>query len=80
MLLWKNGSLSGFSPEDSCPNRYSGLKEEACAAGDSWNPQGSSLFFEDWGFPMAYIKDLNTINDIRDVRIVEILIQNLNFV
>lgn len=69
MLLYNNVSLSAFSPEDSCPNRNSGLRDEACAAGDAWNRNGSALFYEDFGFPMAYVKDLNAIKDIRDVSI-----------
>lgn len=39
-----------YSPEDKCPNRYSGYKK--CE--EPWNPFGSALLMEDWPFPMFY--------------------------
>lgn len=41
-----------YSPEDQCPNRYSGLKK--CNSKKPWNPFGSALLMEDWPFPMFY--------------------------
>lgn len=41
-----------YSPEDTCPNRYSGYKK--CNDASPWNPSGSSLLMEDWPFPMFY--------------------------
>lgn len=41
-----------YSPEDTCPNRYSGYKQ----CDTPWNPKGSSLILEDWPFPMFYIQ------------------------
>lgn len=41
-----------YSPEDTCPNRYSGYKR--CDETSPWNPSGSALLMEDWPFPMFY--------------------------
>lgn len=50
----KLGRPSSYSPEDSCPNRYSGFK--SCNSTEPWNPHGSSLLMEDWPFPMFYMQ------------------------
>lgn len=55
VLLAKNISQDrpfDYSPEDTCPNRYSGYKK--CDDTKPWNPFGSALFIEDWPFPMFY--------------------------
>lgn len=55
VLLTKNISHerpSEYSPEDQCPNRYSGYKK--CNDRSPWNPLGSALLMEDWPFPMFY--------------------------
>lgn len=55
VLLVKNISEprpNAYSPEDTCPNRYSGYKK--CNDESPWNPAGSSLLMEDWPFPMFY--------------------------
>lgn len=55
VLLTKNTSHerpSKYSPEDKCPNRYSGYKK--CNDMKPWNPFGSALLMEDWPFPMFY--------------------------
>lgn len=56
VLLIKTNSEkpSYYSPDDSCPNRYSGYK--SCDPAEPWNPHGSSLLLEDWPFPMFYIQ------------------------
>lgn len=41
-----------YSPEDTCPNRYSGYKK--CNSTNPWNSVGSALLMEDWPFPMFY--------------------------
>lgn len=54
VLLTKNTSQPHpeyYSPEDTCPNRYSGYKK---CQDLGWNPYGSSLLMEDWPFPMFY--------------------------
>ncbi|XP_049941555.1 nicastrin isoform X2 [Schistocerca serialis cubense] len=43
-----------YSPDDTCPNRYSGQKK--CDDNAPWNPEGMGLLQIDWGFPMFYIK------------------------
>ncbi|XP_054001491.1 nicastrin isoform X1 [Hylaeus anthracinus] len=66
VLLAKNISqprLDSYSPEDSCPNRYSGYKR--CNDGTPWNPYGSSLLMEDWPFPMFYIENQTLIEAIK---------------
>lgn len=55
VLLAKNTSQprpDHYSPEDTCPNRYSGYKR--CNDAAPWNPLGSSLLMQDWQFPMFY--------------------------
>lgn len=55
VLLARNISQerpSKYSPEDTCPNRYSGYKK--CDDEKPWNPFGSALLMEDWQFPMFY--------------------------
>ncbi|GLG94038.1 nicastrin-like [Gryllus bimaculatus] len=61
IALINNGSIpEHFTHEDTCPNRYSGLSSnETCDAKnplDVWNPHGTKLLMEDWGFPIFYIK------------------------
>lgn len=55
LLLTRNTSRkrpSTYSPEDTCPNRYSGYKK--CNNAKPWNSVGSALLMEDWPFPMFY--------------------------
>lgn len=55
VLLAKNISQDrplDYSPEDQCPNRYSGYKK--CDDMKPWNRFGSALLMEDWPFPMFY--------------------------
>lgn len=62
VLLTKNADHerpSEYSPEDQCPNRYSGYKK--CDNAKPWNPFGSALLMEDWPFPMFY-------TEVRSVR------------
>jgi len=66
MILWNNGT-DRFSTEDQCPNRYSGLKSEVCGYEDSWNSVGTALLLEDWGFPIAYVQDLESIKQLKEV-------------
>lgn len=62
ILLTKNISQTPpdfYSPEDTCPNRYSGHKK--CNNDSPWNPKGSSLLMEDWPFPM-FFTEVHTLN------------------
>ena len=52
-----------YSPEDTCPNRYSGYKK--CNDESPWNPAGSSLLMEDWPFPMFYTDNQTLIEAIK---------------
>lgn len=57
VLLTRNsteGPPSYYSPEDTCPNRYSNYIK--CNDTKPWNPVGSSLLLEDWPFPMFYLQ------------------------
>ncbi|XP_043290145.1 nicastrin [Venturia canescens] len=66
VLLAKNSSLSipmEYSPEDSCPNRYGGVK--GCDDKEPWNPVGSSLLMEDWPFPMFYLQNETLLEEIK---------------
>lgn len=57
---------NGFSPEDTCPNRYS---DTSSCPSPPWNPNGSSILLKSWSFPIFVIYDQNTINEITDVSI-----------
>ncbi|XP_014210820.1 nicastrin [Copidosoma floridanum] len=64
VLLTRNMSLdrpASYSPEDSCPNRYSGYK----SCDKPWNPYGSSILLEDWPFPMFYVQDQEMLKQIK---------------
>ncbi|KYN07730.1 PREDICTED: nicastrin [Cyphomyrmex costatus] len=52
-----------YSPEDQCPNRYSGYKK--CNSSDPWNPFGTALLFEDWPFPMFYTDNQTVLEAIK---------------
>ncbi|XP_029040325.1 nicastrin [Osmia bicornis bicornis] len=67
VLLAKNTSQprpDHYSPEDTCPNRYSGYKR--CNEAAPWNPLGSSLLMQDWQFPMFYTENQTMIEAIKD--------------
>lgn len=66
VLLTKNISHerpSEYSPEDQCPNRYSGYKK--CNKANPWNPLGSALLMEDWPFPMFYTENQTILEAIK---------------
>lgn len=66
ILLTKNISQTPpdfYSPEDTCPNRYSGHKK--CNNDSPWNPKGSSLLMEDWPFPMFFTENQTLIEAIK---------------
>ncbi|XP_076754651.1 nicastrin [Xylocopa sonorina] len=66
VLLANNISQSRpdfYSPEDSCPNRYSGYK--GCNNALPWNPSGSSLLMEDWPFPMFFTENQTLIEALK---------------
>ncbi|XP_033363937.1 nicastrin isoform X3 [Bombus vosnesenskii] len=65
VLLTKNTSQPHpeyYSPEDTCPNRYSGYKK---CQDLGWNPYGSSLLMEDWPFPMFYTENQTLIEAVK---------------
>lgn len=66
VLLTKNISHERpwqYSPEDQCPNRYSGYKK--CDVMNPWNPFGSALLMEDWSFPMFYTENQTVLEAIK---------------
>lgn len=66
ILLAVNGTKDrppSFSPDDTCPNRYSGL-EGSCEQSDPWNPEGTALLLEDWGMPIFVVRDTEVVNKI----------------
>ncbi|KAL6257462.1 hypothetical protein P5V15_011033 [Pogonomyrmex californicus] len=66
VLLTKNISHERpfkYSPEDTCPNRYSGYKK--CNDLKPWNPFGSALLMEDWPFPMFYTENQTILEAIK---------------
>ncbi|XP_051163506.1 nicastrin [Leptopilina boulardi] len=52
-----------YSPEDTCPNRYSGARQ--CNDTKPWNPHGSAILMEDWPFPMFFMEDEKALDEIR---------------
>ncbi|KAK9296650.1 hypothetical protein QLX08_009467 [Tetragonisca angustula] len=68
VLLAKNTSQplpEFYSPEDTCPNRYSGYKQCNDDVHVDWNPHGSSLLMEDWPFPMFYTENQTLVEAVR---------------
>ncbi|XP_029660762.1 nicastrin [Formica exsecta] len=66
LLLTRNTSRkrpSTYSPEDTCPNRYSGYKK--CNNAKPWNSVGSALLMEDWPFPMFYTENQTVLEAIK---------------
>lgn len=63
--------LSGFSPEDRCPNRYS--DQNSCPI-EPWNPYGTNILLENWSFPIFVVYNQSIIKEIIDVRITTLLI------
>lgn len=56
---------NGFSPEDTCPNRYT---DSSSCPMQPWNPYGSSILLESWNFPIFVINDQSVVEEIIDVR------------
>lgn len=67
MIANDNLLENGFSPEDTCPNRYT---DSGSCPMQPWNPHGSSILLESWSFPIFVINDQSTINEIIDVRLI----------
>ncbi|XP_014607330.1 PREDICTED: nicastrin isoform X1 [Polistes canadensis] len=66
VLLARNTSKNYpdfYSPEDTCPNRYSNYKK--CNDKRPWNPHGSSILLEDWPFPMFYMENQTLLEAIK---------------
>lgn len=66
---------NGFSPEDTCPNRYSGVS--SCPM-KPWNPYGTDILLKSWSFPIFVVYDQDTIKNIVDVRIISLLFNKLS--
>ncbi|KAL2715967.1 nicastrin isoform X1 [Vespula squamosa] len=66
VLLARNNSQKYpdfYSPDDTCPNRYSSYKK--CNEKNLWNPYGSSILLEDWPFPMFYMENQTLLEAIK---------------
>lgn len=61
----------GFSPEDTCPNRYT---DSSSCPKTPWNPYGSSILLRNWSFPIFIVYDQNTIKEVVDVRVLNIFV------
>lgn len=51
----------GYSPDDTCPNRYSG-NPTTCDAKKPWNPYGNNFLLQDWPFPMFFMEVNNSFS------------------
>ncbi len=63
--------VSNFSPEDKCPNRYSGLaapprEETVCDATSPWNPTANEISMHKWKMPIFFSADNRTISQVED--------------
>ncbi|KAF7987839.1 hypothetical protein HCN44_003702 [Aphidius gifuensis] len=56
---------NGYSPESTCPNRYSG-NPTSCNADKPWNPYGNNFLLEDWPFPIFFMKNDELFKTIKD--------------
>lgn len=72
VLLMQNISRADvpeFSPEDTCPNRYSGLaapptRQNTCD--QPWNVNGSGIMLQNWNIPIFFTDDKDAISKIDD--------------
>lgn len=67
ILLAMNGTKDrpeSLSPDDTCPNRYSGLPG---TCDTNWNPSGLSYLREDWSKPIFFVDDVEVITKIHEV-------------
>lgn len=70
----KTTTTTSYSPDDTCPNRFSGLDHDKCDS-EKWNPAGESLLFVNWGFPIIYIDNPNELEFLHDVSTIVLLFQ-----
>ncbi|XP_065200057.1 nicastrin-like [Planococcus citri] len=54
------------SPEDTCPNRYSGLARRENMCEKPWNTIGTGILLERWDMPIFFTKDNDTITQLHD--------------
>lgn len=59
---------TSFSHESVCPNQYGGLLSgqtcDATQADKGWNPFGTGLLLENFPFPIIFVRDKKSIDDI----------------
>lgn len=75
VINYDNLANTGFSPEDTCPNRYSGIS--SCPS-QPWNPYGTDILLKSWSFPIFVVYNQNTIKEITDVRIINLFVKILS--
>ncbi|XP_008557145.1 nicastrin [Microplitis demolitor] len=67
ILITKNSSQafpSSYSPEDTCPNKYSGI--QTCDDNKIWNPWGNGFLLKDWKFPIFYVENDDLLDKIKN--------------
>lgn len=61
-------NLTSFSQESRCPNQYGGLLSgqtcDTTQADNAWNPFGTGLLLENFPFPIIFVRDKKSIDDI----------------
>lgn len=67
LVLTANKTAVSYSPEDTCPNRNSGLPNQ-CSETNVWNKVGESLLFINWGFPIIYIDSIEAVEFLYEVK------------
>ncbi|XP_022667749.1 nicastrin-like isoform X2 [Varroa jacobsoni] len=69
VIIFRNGSApTSFSPDDTCPNRYSNYHtdQQSCQWNKHPDNKMTSAFFRDYPFPMFYVKNGTIIGKLRD--------------
>lgn len=70
LLMQARKDVTYFSPEDTCPNRYSGLAftgRDMCEP-EPWNPRTiySSISMHKWKIPIFFTDDTQTVQQVED--------------
>jgi nicastrin len=65
VVLNRGDRPTQYSPDNVCPNKYSG--EETCNTNAPWNPLGNNFLLRDWNVPIFIVNKPDTIHTIIDV-------------
>ncbi|KAJ8272554.1 hypothetical protein GJAV_G00090570 [Gymnothorax javanicus] len=72
VVIPRSGPPEGFSPHNTCPNEGTGVYTDsygpnlAGCNGTVWNPRGNGLSYEEFSFPIFYLKEDNETEVIQN--------------